>query len=1041
MRDEAVLREEGERRMAKEIVAQQAALQTEQANREEAVLKVERRVVAEVAIREEAQTREAKEREEADAKILAAWQKALREESLAREDDRKDIAARLQQDQREQQQERDDRTKADRELSASIARIQSLLKEEEESRVEQGERLGAAVESLQDAVRVLGPQREEILKSCMEAIDKVQSGLNKEIVARSTKSEALEEAVRDVRSRLSDEVQQREAADRQLSEALVDEKQQREEALLRERRAAEEEVQQALQQTRKAREDEERAMQNKVLEISSAVSEERDLRQEAIRQERQRLVDAKDEFHTGQKGVDREVAKLAGHMSKQFDADARRAKDVDVRLADLLDRCDTTRGDLAGEAQRRETEIRNLEQHRLELQGLLANEMKERQDMDADLRKDIAMEVQAREASVDGERLSRESGDLQGASQAKAATRDEREAREAEAAQTSKELVGIKALISEETGRREDERSQQHVVIQKIKADLSELHGERKVDVVAMREAFGQVTEELKVAQRARKEDVDRLDATLGTISSRVDGNARTARDQCFALEQQLQGTHSEMQKDVDERVGSMAKLEARITEEHRFVEAQCLAEAKLREESVRSTDEAGKQRLAEESRKHKVAIEKVAGQVGTLAEDIEKDRQASSDHARDVARSVAVLQGSIASEEQARQQNGWHLQQSVDLAREEIATEAKERRAQCASLAEDATLLQRGLQKRDDRSEALGQQLNAESNDLRERIVRESRLRETAVQQLEQTMANGTLARGSVPSSQALALTAAGPSSTEFNEYRRTNEEDKEKTRRTLTGLQGEQQALNKAIDNVADRYDQVRAGLSATQASLAEVQTKQKTFVEMEQQVILSRDELRKEAQERRTEDERLAAAMVETDQRLERSEQQRVKSDNSLRQEVLEAKAAQKKEARDRELADTKLATLLREEGQQREETAEREGRLRQEGQERTADAFHAAIREERRVREKEDLRLEGRSLAPVGSKSDGLGGGSSSLGDSSAITMEQRSLRQGMADITDRLGQAEARQRNAEERTVSMLDAIMSGLTGPDGHHDQ
>ena len=48
------------------------------------------------------------------------------------------------------------------------------------------------------------------------------------------------------------------------------------------------------------------------------------------------------------------------------------------------------------------------------------------------------------------------------------------------------------------------------------------------------------------------------------------------------------------------------------------------------------------------------------------------------------------------------------------------------------------------------------------------------------------------------------------------------------------------------------------------------------------------------------------------------------------------------------------------------------------------------------------------------------------------------MEQRALRQGLSELQDRLANAEVRQRNAEERTVSMLDAIMGGLAG--GHHD-
>jgi len=774
-------------------------------------------------------------------------------------------------------------------------------------------------------------------------------------------------------------------------------------------------------------------MQEKILEIQSAVNEERDLRQEAVRQERQKLMDAKDEWTQEQKNVEREVARFSTQMAKQFDGEARRAKEVDMTLANLTDKTDSTRADLANETLKRETDLRNLEQRTLEVQGLLSAEMKERRDMDADLRKDILAESASREAANDAERRARESGDLQVANTWKAALRDERESREAEGAQIAREFTSVKTQMAEENGQREDERSQQHLVIQKIKSELAELQGERKVDVVSMREAFGQVTEELKVAQRARKEDVDRLDATLGTVSARVDGNARLAREQSFGLEQQVQQVQSELQKEIDERTGVDIKLDARIVEEHRFTETSVAAESKCREDSIRVFDENMKQRLQEEVRKQKVVVDKMTSQIITISDDLEKDRPIYADNARETAKHFATLQGMIGSEEQARQQHGWHLQQCVDLAREEVGTEAKERRGQCNALAEDVQLLQRGLQKRDDRSEAIAKQLNAESNDLRERIIRETRLRETAVGQLEQQMANAQSAKEGVPTSHVAM--PSGPSTTEWSEYKRAQDEEMERQRRTLLGVQSEQQGLGKAVGILEDRYDSLRAGVGRVESSIAEVQTRQKTLVEMEALCMAARDELRKEASERRAEDERLASAQVESTERLERAEQQRIKSENEIRQEVLDTKATLKKEVRDRELADTKLSTLVREEAQQREEACDREARLRQEGLERTSDAFHGAVREERKVREKEDLRLEGRSLAGVGGPGGPTKGYDPSSAEGAGWVMEQRAIRQSVGDLQDRATQNEVRQRNAEERTVSMLDAIMSGLTGP------
>jgi len=511
-------------------------------------------------------------------------------------------------------------------------------------------------------------------------------------------------------------------------------------------------------------------------------------------------------------------------------------------------------------------------------------------------------------------------------------------------------------------------------------------------------------------------------------VSSRVDGNARLAREQTFALEQVLQGVQSDLQKEVDERTAQTTKLDARIVEEHRFTEAAVAAEAKARDECIRLLDEETKLRLSEESRKLSVAIVKNAGAIQTLGEDVERDRILVLDQARETARNIAALRGMLSSEEQARQQGAWHLQQGIDLVREEVATEAKERRAQGNSLAEDVTLLQRGLQKRDDRTEALAKQLNSDTNDLRDRIIRETRLREAAVAQVEQQLSNIQSVRDGTPTSIAYPP-QQGIMVNEWNEYRRQHDEDMERQRRSIVNLQTEQDALGKAMVNLDDKYDGLRTGLAACYSSVAEVQTRQKTLVEMELQVVATRDEMRREAVERKADDERLSTALSETNCRVERAEQARIKNESGICQDVLEAKNALKKEIRDRELTESRLAAFVREETQKREETIERECRLRTEADERVTDACHAAIRDERRVREKEDLRLEGRSLAVVGSK----GGDLPDSREAAGLVMEQRALRQGFAELQDRLVNAEMRQKTAEERTVGMLDAIMSGLS--------
>merc|ERR1719160_1933304 len=242
LRDETLIREELDRRTAKEALEIVERLQAEQASREDADMQLDQRILAEVQTREELLLTEIKTREDADASVMAQCQKAMRDEVVAREEDRIDLVSRIQQNQVDNQVERDDRIKAERDLMAAVARLQSLQKEEEETRVEQGERLGAAVESLQEAVRTLGPQREEILAKCLEAVDQVRNLLSKEVVTRSAKEEVLQEAVRDVRLMISDETQAREAEVKAVAESVVEERTQREDALARERRVAEEEV-------------------------------------------------------------------------------------------------------------------------------------------------------------------------------------------------------------------------------------------------------------------------------------------------------------------------------------------------------------------------------------------------------------------------------------------------------------------------------------------------------------------------------------------------------------------------------------------------------------------------------------------------------------------------------------------------------------------------------------------------------------------------------------------------------------------------------
>merc|ERR1711934_31593 len=68
-----------------------------------------------------------------------------------------------------------------------------------------------------------------------------------------------------------------------------------------------------------------------------------------------------------------------------------------------------------------------------------------------------------------------------------------------------------------------------------------------------------------------------------------------------------------------------------------------------------------------------------------------------------------------------------------------------------------------------------------------------------------------------------------------------------------------------------------------------------------------------------------------------------------------------------------------------------------------------------------------RLEGKSATIAGNSSR-------AVADEAAVVAMERSTRAALVEMQDRLAQAEARQKGAEERTVSMLDGIMSGLAG-------
>lgn len=341
-------------------------------------------------------------------------------------------------------------------------------------------------------------------------------------------------------------------------------------------------------------------------------------------------------------------------------------------------------------------------------------------------------------------------------------------------------------------------------------------------------------------------------------------------------------------------------------------------------------------------------------------------------------------------------------------------------------------------------------QKISAEAGELRERVSREMRQREAAVAQVEQRLLSyqgvrneakpglevaGYPSNDKTPPSPSPAGGNENPSGAPWREFQRQTDDDLQKQKRLIEGLLSEQQGTVRSVSSLSERMETVRTALTAVQTAVSETASKQRAVGDIDLQVRMSREDLAKEAKERHADTDRLSRLQVELVDRFEATEQKKLTIDNDIQQELLDTKNTLKKETRDREMALGKVSSAMREETQKREEAIEREERARQESQQRSADSFSSALREERRAREKENLRLEGRSISAVKTGVSNDFGQTGGIPEVQNCLMENRTMRNALGEFQERLSQTEMRQKSAEERTVSMLDAIMSGLTAP------
>eukprot|EP00928_Gymnodinium_smaydae_P095200 TRINITY_DN8149_c3_g1_i2.p1 TRINITY_DN8149_c3_g1~~TRINITY_DN8149_c3_g1_i2.p1 ORF type:complete len:2243 (+),score=670.98 TRINITY_DN8149_c3_g1_i2:128-6730(+) len=1040
-RDEAAAREDGDRRSAKDILDLQNRLQSEAALREEHDHKLDRQLATMSSAHEERVQGESKSRELGHATVLDTLAKSLAEEQASRTKDRKELSGMIQDLQHAQQLEHEDRVKVMREFSTNLTRLQSLEKEEEESRVEQGERLTAAVENLQEGVRGLTQQREELMKRFLDGVDQVKAGLHQESQARLAKDQQLDEGVRDLAKRLQDEARERTVAVNAVNDAVSQERAHREEAVLRERKLAEEDVHRALQTSRKAREDEERKLQERILEVTTSISRERDMRQEALRQEHQQTLQLKEELVRDLRALKAEVAAQGLHVEKTKQEHAKRTKDIEDLTGSHAERMDGHRAELHGLHERHEAAIQGLEERSLELSKGFEKLSREPSNIAADLRRHVDEELAAMKATIVAEQRLRESTDQQTTAALRSGLRSEAEARESGCAALASEIASVKSQLENESGRHDDKHGDHQANFQKIHSDLAEVQSSRKVDLAAMHDALGHVAAEMKAVAQQRKDDLEGLQAHIAHMGSNSEEHAKNVRESVGSTEQTLQVLQAELQREVEARISLGTKLEARLKEEHRIVEGFLSTEKLQREAGLRLIQEAHDHDVHEEAKKTKAIQDRLTASLLELADDLKKERDTNAERVRELSRCIASLQTGQTNEERARRQTMDHLQQSVDSLREELGAHGKKWNNEHQGQMEELQRLQRLKGLHDEKIDALQKRLGSETADLRDAIARESKRFGAAAAPEPRSASNSTTPEREASSIAAPAFLTPGypgGAAAELRDLKRKTEEDLQRQRRQVETIAAEQQALSKTVGNVSERVDATRSGLVDLQGAISDVYNTQKAAASVGMQLDVLRTDLQKEVTDRKAEQEKLLRGQGDLEHRLDRGEQQRLTGEDRARQEILQTQAAMKKELREHSVAVDNLQVVVREEKEAREEAVSREGRLRQDGQEQLKTFFQDAMREERRVREKELLRLEGRvpssvtGLGKPGFESLSLGGAGDGGVNASA---EIRGMRQALGDTQNRLNQVEQRQKSAEERTVSMLDAIMSGLTHP------